>query len=486
MKKSVYYIIIVLIALPAGLMLGLQISTVEKQYQKNKENFKNEVEQAIREVGGVYGLWNSHTSNAEDKESYNSMYTNIDSTFSVLIAQSAQPYPLLDFTPDTLLPKIRKTQFLKFQKELEETRRKENKRLKEFYVLRSIQYCADCEDHTESVAEIFPLDSLIRNKLYDNGIDTEVEIAFYNTSLQQYGYATNISNSSKYSETSYSYPFTDNETLKLYFPQYKAVLRKELLSSIISSTGLVLISFVCFGFAARMLFKHKQFSKMKIDFINNVTHEFKTPIATINFALANIENDDVVKNPKAIKQFTKVIKTENERLNGQVEQVLKAAVLNNKAYQLKKEELDFHEIIEESINNNRSKLGDNDKISSELFAANYILNGDAFHLLNLVSNLLDNAIKYSSNNKVIHIQTSNKGEYVVLRITDNGIGISASDQKYIFDQFYRVPTGNLHKIKGFGLGLNYVKSIVEAHNGEIHLKSSPNEGSAFTILLPTI
>lgn len=486
MKKSVYYIIILLIALPAGLMLGLQISTVEKQYDKNKENFKNDVDQAIREVGSIYNLWNSHTSSAQDKKSYNSIYTNIDSTFSVIIAQSAQPYPLLDFSPDTLLPKIRKAQFLRFQKQLEQTRRKENKRLKEFYVLRSIQYCADCEEQTKSVAEIFPLDSLIRNKLYDNGIDTEIEIAFYNTSLKQYGYATNASNSSKYSETLYQYQFTDNEILQLYFPQYKAVLRRGLLSSIISSTGLVLISFVCFGFAARMLFKHKQFSKMKIDFINNVTHEFKTPIATINFALANIENDDIVKDPKAIKQFTKVIKTENERLNGQVERVLKAAVLNNKGYQLKKEHLDFHKIIEESINNSKSKIEDNDEISFELLAANYIINGDAFHLLNLVSNLLDNAIKYSDDNKVIHIQTSNKEDYIVLSITDNGIGISTSDQKYIFDQFYRVPTGNLHKIKGFGLGLNYVKSIVEAHDGEIRIKSIPNQGSTFAILLPTI
>ena len=485
MKRSVYYIILTLIALPAGLMLGLQIGTVNKQNQKNKENFANDVEKAISQAEEVFRLWNSHTSSEEDRASYNSLYTNADSTFSVIIAQSAQPYPLLDFEPDTLLPKIRKAQFLQFQKELEATRRKENGRLREFYVLRSIQYCAYCQESEMSVAQIFPLDSLIRAKLEENEINTATEIAFYNTATRQYDYQSEGSDTLSFANTPYQYPITSREILRLNFPQQKIALRKELMSTLVSSLGLVLISFFCFGFAARMLFKQKQLTEMKTDFINNVTHEFKTPIATINFALANIENDNILQNPKAIKQFTEVIKYENHRLNGQVEKVLQAAALNQNALALKKEEMEVHPLLEKLVASYRMKLGEHDVITCNLRAKQHVVVGDHFHLSNMVSNLLDNAIKYSGDTKEIKVETDNRGGQLMIRFIDNGIGISKEQQKMIFDQFYRVPTGDLHNIKGFGLGLSYVKTIVKAHGGEIQLKSKLNGGSVFTILFPT-
>lgn len=485
MKKSVYYIILGLIALPAGLMLGLQIGTIDKQYQRNKENFANDVKKAVVETQQIYSLWNSHTSSAEDEASYNSIYTNADSTFSVLIAQSAQPYPLLDFAPDTILPKIRKEQFLRFQEELESTRREENKRLREFYVLRSIQYCADCEDSEMSIAQIFPLDSLIRSKLKENDINISAEIAFYNSTTQQYGYVSQGSDTINLANSSFQYQITNNEVLQLNFPRERETLRKELTSTVVSSLGLVLISLFCFGFAARMLFKQKQITEMKTNFINNVTHELKTPIATINFALANIENDNILNNPNAIKQFTEVIKYENQRLNNQVEKVLQAAALNRNTLTLKKEKVELHAILEKLVSSYQFKLGENDTLTHKLMAKHHFMKGDSFHLSNMVSNLLDNAIKYSGDGKEIKVETENEGQNLIIRFTDNGMGISKEQQKLIFEQFYRVPTGDLHNIKGFGLGLSYVKSIVKAHDGEIQVKSKLNKGSIFTIILPT-
>ena len=225
---------------------------------------------------------------------------------------------------------------------------------------------------------------------------------------------------------------------------------------------------------------------MKTDFINNVTHEFKTPIATINFALANIENDNTLQNPKAIKQFTEVIKYENQRLNGQVERVLQAAAANRNTLAIKKEKVEVHSILEKLANSYRLKLGEKDVLICRLMAKNHSIEGDHFHLSNLVSNLLDNAIKYSGEYKEIKVETENKGSYLIIRFTDNGIGISKEQQKLIFEQFYRVPTGDLHNIKGFGLGLSYVKTIVKAHAGEIQVKSKLSKGSIFTILFPIV
>lgn len=473
-----------LITLPAGLMLGLQIGTVEKQYERAKENFADDVKKAVQEAQQVYALWNSHTSSSEDARSYNSLYSNPDSTFVVMIAQSAQPYPLLDFQPDTLLPKIRKAQFLQFQQELEATRRKENRRLREFYVLRSIQYCADCAESDLSIAQIFPMDSLIREKLKVQEITTEARIAFYHTGQKRYVYTGENVDTLRAAASAYQYPFTANENLQLYFPRQKRALRDSLFGTFISSLGLVLISLLCYGLAARMLYRQKKLSEMKNDFINNVTHEFKTPIATITFALANIENEKILKDPVAVKQFTQVIKEESRRLNRQVEKVLESAMLDKQVLELKREKVNLHQLIQELVNAYELKIRENGRITLHLDAPECKITGDAFHLSNAISNLLDNAIKYSEGEVDIDIQTKIENQNLILSVADRGMGISKEQQKLIFEKFYRVPTGNLHNIKGFGLGLSYVKAIVEAHAGEVSVRSQPQKGSIFIISLP--
>jgi hypothetical protein len=166
-------------AIPAGLMLGLQVGTIQRKYENSKEIFKEDVKKTIQKANYIYASWNSHTSNEYDKKTFDTLYNNKDSSFVFMIAQSIQKYPSLKFQGDSNLPALRKSQFLKFKDELEKTRKKENKHLKEFYIFRSIQYCLNCKEDKMSVAEIFPLDSLVKAQLKLKKINTDVKIAFY-------------------------------------------------------------------------------------------------------------------------------------------------------------------------------------------------------------------------------------------------------------------------------------------------------------------
>ncbi len=485
-KKQIipYISILWLISLPAGLMTGLQVGTLARQYEKTEENFANQVEKAVKLAHYQYAKWNSHTSSETDKNSFNSLYANADSSFVLMIAQSIQPYPLLNFKGDSILPHLRRVQFDRFRKELEETRRKENPHLKEFYILRSIQYCRDCEEQKISVAKIFPLDSLIRLELKKQSIKAQVEIAFYHKKQKKYVYNPNKITENIWAKTPYKYDFTEKETLCLYFPTYMQIVWWNMLVPSIAGLGLVIISLLCYILAARILWKQKKLNELKNDFINNVTHEFKTPIATISFAIANIENEKIIENPTAIKQFTKVIKEENKRLNNQVEKVLQAAILDKQALELKKEILDIHFIVEVLVEANRLKIKENDHILLDLQAEKPHILGDKFHLSNAISNLLDNALKYAQDGIQIKIYTKNTEKGIILQIIDKGIGMSKEHLTHIFEKFYRVPTGNLHNVKGFGLGLSYVKEIVQQHKGTIQAQSKLGEGSTFTLFLP--
>ncbi|GAB4111779.1 MAG: hypothetical protein OHK0057_32960 [Thermoflexibacter sp.] len=484
MKKSVYITLLSLISFPAGLIFGLEIANIEKQYERAKVNFANDVKEAVEQAQAVYARWVSHTSNEKDKNSYTSLYVNKDSSFWLITAQSVQQYPKLDFEPDTLLPQLRKEQFERFKNELEQTRRKENKRLREYYVLRSIQYCLDCEKNSQSIAQIFPIDSLIKAQLQEKKIDTEVLLAFFDTRKNVYSFLPQNADKHNFDNTKYQFPFGDREDLRLFFPEEKTFILQSLLVQFLASFFLIVISLICYVLAAQMLTKQKKLDTMKNDFINNVTHELKTPIATITFAVANIENEQVLQNPETIKQFTKVIKEENKRLNAQVEKVLQAAMLDKKGLELKKESINIHQLINQLADAYELKIEGKGKIIRRLNAAKAEVIGDSFHLSNAISNLLDNAVKYSPEVIDVLISTESNNKNLVITVSDKGLGISKEQQKLIFEKFYRVPTGNIHNVKGFGLGLNYVKEIVEKHKGRISVESKLGKGSTFIIEIP--
>jgi two-component system phosphate regulon sensor histidine kinase PhoR len=215
-----------------------------------------------------------------------------------------------------------------------------------------------------------------------------------------------------------------------------------------------------------------------------MTHEFKTPLSTIAISTSVLKDPSIVNTPERLLNYATIIENESQRLKQQVERVLQMARLEQEDIGLKKEEHDLHELIQEAVTN--SSLATKASIELQLKAPHTKIIADKLHLVNVIFNLLDNAIKYNTNTPLIQIRTSNSNGSVLLEIQDNGIGIRSEDQRKIFHRFYRVPTGNLHDVKGFGLGLSYVKLIIEAHKGKITVASEPGNGSCFSIVLPLI
>ena len=235
------------------------------------------------------------------------------------------------------------------------------------------------------------------------------------------------------------------------------------------------------------MIRQKKISDIKTDFINNMTHEFKTPIATISIAIDSINNPKVIQRPDAIKNYTRVIKEENNRMNTRVEQVLQMALLDSSEFKLHEKVLDIHEVIRNVTDNIRLQTESrNGQLIVNLEAQRMQVHADESHMTNVLISILDNAIKYSPVNPEIRVSTINSGSSIIISISDNGIGMNSETQKKIFDKFFRVTSGNIHNIKGFGLGLSYAKAIVLAHKGEIKVTSEVEKGSRFDILLPNL
>lgn len=247
----------------------------------------------------------------------------------------------------------------------------------------------------------------------------------------------------------------------------------------------VLIIIFCFGFIVFAVYRHKKLSEMKTDFINNMTHEFKTPISTIALASEILVNSNGDTGLDKIQRYSKIIMEENERMQSHVEQVLRMTKLDKGGYDLSKEETDVHELIQNAVHNLCLEHCDREVDMRYKFSAlKPVIMADQVHLTNIIKNLVENAYKYSPEKPVIEIETANNSDGIIVSISDNGIGISHDKQKYIFEKFYRVPTGNVHNVKGFGIGLYYVKVMAEAHKGRIGVKSEPGKGSRFELFLP--
>jgi two-component system phosphate regulon sensor histidine kinase PhoR len=253
----------------------------------------------------------------------------------------------------------------------------------------------------------------------------------------------------------------------------------------VASFALIVIVLPCFWYAVRTIFRQKKLSDMRSDFINNMTHEFKTPISTVSLALEALLNFDVRESEEKTVQYLKISQQENKRLGTMVEKVLSIAAYDRGEVILNIQETDVHQIIEEVVHHLQMQVAEKGgAITLDSEAKASLIPIDADHIKNVVSTLIDNAIKYSNSVPEIMISTREVGEYIIISVEDHGIGISKEDQKKIFDKFYRVHTGNVHNVKGFGLGLSYAASIVEKHGGFIKVHSQLNKGSIFEIYLP--
>ncbi len=285
---------------------------------------------------------------------------------------------------------------------------------------------------------------------------------------------------------------TDNnsmnqETLYLNIHEDKNILLRQMSWIIVASILFTTIIISAFVVTVRTLFNQKKISEIKSDFINNMTHELKTPLATISLAIDALTNEKVIHDVDKIRVYSSMIKEENKRMNKQVEKILQAARLEKEEIKLNLQRLDAHAIINKVADNIALQLQEkNGTITLKLSATNPMIEADEVHFSNIIFNLLDNAMKYSSGAPHIDVETFAHGNGMLsIKVKDNGIGMDKETQSRIFEKFYRAHTGNLHNVKGFGLGLSYVKALVEAHEGRIKVESTPGKGSAFTITLPS-
>lgn len=256
---------------------------------------------------------------------------------------------------------------------------------------------------------------------------------------------------------------------------------------VVAFTVLMLITIAFFIYAMTVILRQKQLSELQRDFINNMTHEFKTPISTINISTDVFLQNEQIKSDQRLNRYSGIIKEQTMRLNTQVEKVLQLAKIERDKIELNFEEIDLVELIRSISPSMELKIGEkNGRLHLDLDAAKTIIKADRLHLTNILHNLVDNGVKYTRGAPDIHIRLHNEDDKVVLSVQDNGIGIAKEHQKHVFDKFYRVPTGNVHNVKGFGLGLFYVKTICREHRWKLGLDSEPGKGTTVSIQMPAL
>lgn len=336
------------------------------------------------------------------------------------------------------------------------------------------------------------LERMIRNELEQSDVHTPFEFGIYRDGMATKIKSDNLKYDPDPTSFLYHHVFSDydqfsNYMLVISFPQKEAFLFTSLLGITSLSVIFTLIIIIAYLSAINQLIKQKQISEIKTDFINNMTHEFKTPIATINLALDAIKNPKIFEDKEKVQRYMQMIRDENKRMHAQVENVLQISKLDKKELEIVKDQADIHDIIENAIEHVHLIIEARQGTLTRHFEAQRttaLLND--VHFTNVIVNILDNAIKYSLDEPVIDIATENVKDFILIKITDHGVGMSKTTVKRIFEKFYREHTGDIHNVKGHGLGLAYVKRIIEDHNCHIYVESEKGKGSTFIIKMPLI
>lgn len=334
------------------------------------------------------------------------------------------------------------------------------------------------------------INNVLGEELQRNNINIDFRYGIYNGGLAtklKSGYFTINP------EKSYRYPlFGDRKgknyfTLYLDFPGKEKHIFSDISHILLLSLLFILIIIVAFSSSLYQLVRQKKISEIKTDFINNMTHEFKTPIATINLALDSIKNPKILEDSNKVLRYIKMIRDENKRMHGQVENVLRISRLEKNQIEINKDAIDVNDVIKDAISHvNLLTIDKKGSITTHLNAIQSEILASQFHMTNVLVNMLENALKYSESAPKIDVYTESTSKNFIIKIKDEGIGMSKQAQKHIFEKFYREQKGNIHNVKGHGLGLAYVKEIVDNHHGTVFVESEKGKGSIFTVKLPLI
>jgi len=355
-------------------------------------------------------------------------------------------------------------------------------------IIKMVNEFKDIENPIEHLLKDLAIEPIIKNKLADNGITAPFTYAIINDDeiVEAFSSENFDLSDDNYKVNLFKHNLFDNSAqLAINFPGKNQYILKSMWIMVTCSILFTLIILLTFASTIHYMLKQKKLSEMKNDFINNMTHEFKTPISTISLAVDSITHPKIIKDEEQINHFADIIRKENLRMNKQVESVLTTALGEKNELEFDQSKIELNELLQKVPVRMKLQLeANNATLDLNLSEQNISVLADEMHLQNAICNLIDNAIKYNNNNPIININTSLVNGFCEIKITDNGIGMSNETQKKVFEKFYRVEKGNIHTTKGFGIGLSYVKTIIDAHKGSIALKSKLNQGTTITINIP--
>ena len=510
MKKQLLIVLIVIMSVAMSVFIGIQVYWIKNALQLREANFRRSIDDAVnaallkmetielsrRTTSGTLQLLSIDTNNIQQNLQSLQDGGNSESE-GIQMPQQTGP------TGETI------SMEKKIQAQAKESAKSEYKlpptiseNLSEGATLRKqmmLNYMMNQTLGDEGVKDIEKkisvgfIDTLLRQEFSNKGISINFEFGVFSPDRN----IIVLEKTGKYHDEllfkGFSFPLfvgsgiSTRDFLIIYFPEQTKYNLKSLWGMMMVSLLLVLVIIAAFSYSVFTIIRQRKLSELKNDFINNMTHEFKTPISTISLACQALSDNDIPRSTEMYNDYIQIIGDENHRLGEMAEKILQTAILEKGNLHLRAEAIDVHELIADAIHKIAIQIEIRDGIITQSLKAEHpVIKADKVHLSNVIFNLLDNANKYSPRKPQIMVSTSDAENGVYINVHDKGMGISKANLKRIFEKLYRVPTGDVHNVKGFGLGLSYVKFIVEKHGGTISVESEPGKGSIFTMFLPYV
>jgi two-component system phosphate regulon sensor histidine kinase PhoR len=478
MKKQITILIIILVSVAMVILIGIQVYWIRSSIELRQSNFRRSVEEAAN--------------NAITKLETIEFARRLSRGDTAWLNQVPREFRNQDPTKSQLQEDT-SFRIVKPRKESGNELDFYNKRRQNNMVNRMLNHLPGFLPSI-NIEERFTaglIDTLLKEEFMIKGIVQDYEFGVFNPGRNILVLEKSGSYHKQLLESGYSFPMipgsgiTSTDFLLLYFPEKSRHMFINLWGMLFVTIILVIIIISAFTYSMFTIIRQRKLSELKNDFINNMTHEFKTPISTVSLACQALTDKDFPRSEEMYENYIHIIDDENRRLGLMAEKILQTAILEKGTLHLRPEQVDIHKLISDVIKNIAIQVEIRDgSILTDFLAKNAIVKADRMHISNVIYNLLDNANKYTPKKPHIQVTTHDTEQGILIRVKDNGIGINKVNQKKIFEKLYRVPTGDVHNVKGFGLGLSYVKFVVEKHSGSITVESEINKGSIFTVFLP--